>query len=106
MAGRQRRRTQRRQAERARARLARELERAARLEPGGAPERPLVIDSPVLVDLRAVAKPCPFCGGSLRLDAHTAEVIDGVRLRVAAVVCTQCGTRRALYFRLHEPSVH
>ncbi len=102
MAGQQRRRTQRRLAERARARLTRELERSARF----APDRPLVIDSPVLVDLRAVAKPCLFCGGSLRLDAHTAEVIDGVRLRVAAVVCAQCGTRRAMYFRLHAPSVH
>jgi hypothetical protein len=65
-----------------------------------------VIDSPVLVDLRAVAQPCVVCGGSLRLDAHTAEVVDRVRLRVAAVVCTQCGARRAIYFRLHEPSLH
>jgi hypothetical protein len=106
VAGQERRRTQRRLAERARARLTRELERSARLAPGGAPDRPLVIDSPVLVDLRAVAKPCLFCGGSLRLDAHTAEVVDGVRLRVAAVVCTQCGRRRAMYFRLDAPSVH
>ena len=106
VAGQQRRRTQRRLAERARARLACELQRAARLEPGGAPERPLVIDSPVLVDLRAVAMPCLVCGGSLRLESHTAEVIDRVRLRVAAVVCTQCVARRASYFRLHEPSLH
>lgn len=105
MAGQQRRRT-RRLAERARARLASEVQRAARLDPGGVPERPLVIDSSVLVDLRAVARPCLICDGSLRLDAHTAEVVDGVRLRVATVVCTQCGTRRAIYFRLHEPSVH
>ena len=105
MAGQQRRRT-RRLAERARARLASEVQRAARLDPGGVPERPLVIDSSVLVDLRAVAMPCLVCGGSLRLESHTADVIDRVRLRVAAVVCTQCGARRAIYFRLHEPSVH
>ncbi len=88
------------------ARLRRDLERAARLEAGGAPDHPLVIDSPVLVDIRAVAEPCPLCGGLLRLDAHTAEVVDGVRLRVASVVCTQCGGRRSVYFRLAEPSVH
>jgi hypothetical protein len=91
---------------RARDKLVRELEELARLEPGGTPEQPLLIDSPVLVDTRAVAKPCPLCGASLRLDAHTAEVVDGVRLRVAAVACTGCGTRRAIYFRLVEPSLH
>lgn len=84
----------------------RDLERVARREPGGAPDRPLVIDSPVLVDVRAVAKPCVFCDGSLRLDAHTAEVVEGVRLRVASVACTQCGARRSVYFRLAGPSVH
>ena len=96
----------RRLSARAHARLVRDQERLARLEPGGGPERPLLIDSPVLVDARAVAKPCPLCGGSLRLDAHTAEVVDGVRLRVASVTCTQCGVRRSVYFRLSEPSVH
>lgn len=84
----------------------RDLERLAHLEPGGSPERPLLIDSPVLVETRAVAKPCPLCAGSLRLDAHTAETVDGVRLRVASVCCTQCGVRRSVYFRLAEPSVH
>jgi hypothetical protein len=91
---------------RVREKLARELEALARLEPGGAPDKPLLIDSPVLVDTRAVAKPCLLCGGSMRLDAHTAEVVDGVRLRVASVVCTACGTSRAIYFRLDEPSLH
>ncbi len=91
---------------RAREKLARELEELARLEPGGTPEQPQMIDSPVLVDTRAVAKPCPLCGSPLRLDAHTAEVVNGVRLRVASVACTVCGTRRAIYFRLDEPSLH
>lgn len=84
----------------------RDLDRLARLEPGGAPDRPVLIDSPALVELRAVAKPCPLCGGSLRLETHAAEKIAGVRLRVAAVACTLCGARRAMYFRLAEPTVH
>ena len=99
-------RAERRERARVRERLARELDRLARLEPGGAAERPLVIDSPVLVEMRALAKPCPRCGGSCRLEAHTAEVIDGVRLRVAHVACTSCGARRAIYFRLAAPSVY
>jgi len=84
----------------------RDRERLARLEPGGAPARPLPIDSPVLVELRAVARPCPLCGGALRLDGHAAARVDGVRLRVATVACTMCGTRREIYFRLVEPTVH
>jgi hypothetical protein len=60
----------------------------------------------VLVETRAVAKPCPLCEGALKLDAHTAEIVEGVRLRVASVSCTLCGTRRSIYFRLAEPSLH
>jgi len=106
MTGRRPKRAARRLSARAHARLVRDQERLARLEPGGAPDRPLMIDSPVLVDGRAVAKPCPLCGGTLRLDAHTAEAVDGVRLRIASVTCTQCGVHRSVYFRLTEPSVH
>lgn len=84
----------------------RELNRLAREQPGGAPDRPLVIDSPAVVDVRATAQPCPLCGGTLRLTAHTAEVIDGVRLRVAAVACAACGSERSIYFRLDAPSLH
>jgi hypothetical protein len=86
--------------------LVRDLERLARLEPGGSPQRPLAIDSPAVVELRAVAKPCPLCDGPLRLEDHAAAEIDGVRLRVATVACTQCGTRRSLYFRLGEQTIH
>jgi hypothetical protein len=86
--------------------LVRDLERLARLEPGGSPDRPIVIDSPAVVDVRALAKPCPLCAGPLRLEEHAATEIDGVRLRVAAVACTQCATRRSLYFRLQEQALH
>lgn len=91
---------------RAHERLVRDLERLARREPGGAPDRPIAIDSPAVVEVRALARACPLCGGSLRLEAHTAETIDGARLRVAAVACTTCGTRRSIYFRLDQPSLH
>ena len=64
------------------------------------------IDSVAVVEARALAKPCPLCGAPLRLDAHIVEVIDGVRLRVAAVTCAMCGVDRKIYFRLTEPSLH
>ena len=92
----------RRAAAREREKLVRDIERLARLEPGGSPQRPFVIDSPAVVEVRAVAKPCPLCEGPLRLDEHAAEEIDGVRLRVASVTCTLCGVRRSLYFHLVE----
>jgi hypothetical protein len=85
--------------------LVRDLERLARLQPGGSPERPLVIDSAAVVELRAVAQPCPLCDGPLRLEEHAAVEIDGTRLRVASVACTQCGVRRSFYFHLAE-AVH
>jgi hypothetical protein len=80
--------------------LVRDLDRLARLEDGGSPERPIEIDSPAVVDIRAVSKPCPLCEGSLKLDEHAAVELDGERLRVASVTCTQCGAGRSIYFRL------
>jgi hypothetical protein len=102
MAARRERRTQARVHEK----LVREMERLARLQPGGNAERPIMVDSPAVVDIRAVANPCPLCGGSLRLDEHSAREIDGEHLRVAAVSCVQCGVRRSLYFRVSTPAVH
>src|SRR5262245_41681891 len=86
--------------------LVRNLDRLARLAPGGSPQRALVIDSPAVVEVRAVAKPCPLCGGAFRLEEHAAVEIDGVRLRVARIACTTCAIRRAIYFRLGEATVH
>ncbi len=83
----------------------RDLERLARLVPGGTAERPLDVDTPPLVDVIAAAMPCPLCESSLRLDEHTADTIDGVRLRVAHVTCTVCGVARRIYFKLREPLV-
>lgn len=106
MAGTRRGRSGRRGRDREQQRLAREIEALARLEEGGAPERPMPIDSVAVVEVRALARPCPLCGGPLRLDAHTAEVIDGARLRVAALTCTMCGVGRKIYFRLEAPPLH
>ena len=99
-------RTERRARGRLHEKLVRDRECLARLEPGGSPGRPMVVDSPAVVDIRAVAKPCPLCEGSLKLEEHAADEIDGTRLRIATVACTQCGAQRKLYFRLEEPALH
>jgi hypothetical protein len=63
----------RREAERAAVKLARERERLAALEPGGAPERPIDLTSASEVEITARSMPCPRCGGEVRVDEHTAE---------------------------------
>jgi hypothetical protein len=80
--------------------LARDRERLARLEPGGAPDRPIEVSSASLVEPTAESLPCPLCDGRLRALEHTAQAIDGARLRVVQVRCTHCGTQRALFLRI------
>ena len=91
---------------RAHEKLVRDLDELARLEPGGSPERPIEITSPAQVEVMALARPCPLCKGSLRLEEHAAAVLEGVSLRIARMTCTSCGTRRALHFRLAERPLH
>ena len=84
----------------------RDLERLARARPGGAPERPIVVESPAQVEPMVDATACPLCESGLRLEEHRSETIGGARLRVASVRCARCGVRRALYFRLAETPLH
>jgi hypothetical protein len=95
-------RTLRREGERAAVKLADKREQLAALEAGGAPTRPIVLESASQVEVHARAMRCPRCDGAYRVEEHAAETIDGARVRVAKVTCVACGTRRAVYFRL-EP---
>lgn len=90
----------RRARDRATVKYARDVERLYRLGPGGAPERPIALAAASQVESHATGVPCPLCQGLLRIDDHSAETIEGSRLRVAHLRCTSCGVRRALYFRL------
>ena len=96
-------RTERRERERAAGKLVRDLARLAELEPGGAADRPIEVPSSSVIAVRARAKPCPLCGGALRLDEETAERVDGRSLRAAHVTCMRCGVARRLWFRLGSP---
>jgi hypothetical protein len=93
-------RAQRRSDERARAKLTRDRERLANLEPGGAPARPIEVESASQVEPHALGLTCLACDGPNRLEDHAAVVIEGVRLRVAKLACSRCGARRDLWFRL------
>lgn len=96
-------RTARRAAARAQQKLTEQRARLARLEPGGAADRPLEVDSASVVEARVEAVPCIFCGGRVRTLEHRAETFGERRLRVAAVRCVRCGADRTLYFRIGSP---
>jgi hypothetical protein len=100
MSGKKRSRTERRAGERDLRKLARARQELARLEPGGSPERPIPVTTSAVIEGRARSTPCPLCAGSLRVDQHDAETIDGRSLRVVAVTCLQCGIARRLWFRI------
>jgi hypothetical protein len=93
-------RASRRQAERAREKLAKQRMALAALEPGGVPERPLEVDSASVIESRAETFECLHCGGRVRSLDHRAEVVGERRLRVAVVRCASCGAERTIYFKL------
>ena len=77
-----------------------EAERLARLQPGGSPDLPIEVSSASQVDGRAQSMLCPLCHGALRIEEHVAAEIRGARLRVVKAICSMCGKRRQLYFRI------
>ena len=99
-------RTERRAAERAAAKLARSSEKLARLEAGGAPERPIDVSTASVVEPHARSAACAQCAreGTLRVESHEARIVAGERLRVVSVSCSACSARRDLYFRIALPS--
>lgn len=99
-------RTAQRSALRAADKRVRQRERLLSLEPGGSSERPIEIESPSVVELRAAALTCPRCEVSFRVDEHRAPSVDGMRLREARVTCPRCGQRRSVWFRLTGPSLN
>ncbi len=96
-------RSDRRARSRAHQKLVNDLERLARLQPGGAPDRPIEVASVAQIEVIATRDPCPLCEGSTQLLEHAQETIDGVRLRVVRLSCTACAVPRAVWFRVREP---
>lgn len=80
--------------------LVRDRERLFALSQGGTPSLPIEVSTASLVEPRASSMPCPRCGGTLRVDEHTAETFGGALLRVARMRCATCGAQRRVYFRV------
>ncbi len=95
-------RTAKREAERANAAVAATRERIARLEPGGAADWPITVESAVLVERRAAELPCTQCGGELEVKEHDAKVVGESRRRIVAAKCRRCGTVRTIWFAIVE----
>jgi hypothetical protein len=100
-------RTERREAERDAAKLARARMKLAALEPGGGPDRPIEVTSASIIEPHASSMPCAACGAqALRVEEHVAVTVGGEgtdptrRLRVVHVICRKCGTRREVFFRI------
>jgi len=92
-------RTERREAERDAAKLARARMKLAALEVGGGPDRPIEVDSASIIEPHASSMPCAACGAQgLRVEEHTADLPR--RLRIVHVMCQRCGTRREVFFRI------
>jgi hypothetical protein len=94
---------QRRAAERAAVKLAKDRVRLAELEPGGSAERPLVVDSAAVIEPRAKDTRCAVCESALDLEDHEVVTEAGQSLRRVRLVCKLCHTPRTLWFRLERP---
>ncbi|MBS2016067.1 MAG: hypothetical protein JST00_24515 [Deltaproteobacteria bacterium] len=94
-------RTERREAARAAAKLAQARMKLAALEEGGAPTRPIEVESASVVEPHASSMPCAACGASgVRVEEHVAITVGEARLRVARVRCAQCSVKRDVFFRI------
>jgi len=77
----------------------------ASLEAGGSPERPIDLTSASVVEPHATGLGCAVCGGSTRVEDHSAVSVTDASgtarsLRVVRVRCTRCGVERDIYMRL------
>jgi len=92
-----RKRTSRRAQEREARQLVRDREKLAALVPGGSAERPIVVTSAAVIEVRANAQKCPQCDGWYSIDEHAAP---SAGLRRVDVTCRQCHVSRSLWFRI------
>ena len=90
-------RTERRKAEREARALVRDRERLAALSPGGSAERPIVVPSSAVIEIRVRAMPCVQCEGHYRIRDHRSA---GAGVRDVSVVCERCHVARVLWFKI------
>lgn len=96
-------RTERRAREREARQLVRDREKLANLSPGGAKDRPIVVETAAVIEGRVRAMPCVQCEGAHRVGEHRSE---GPGLRAVDAKCERCGAPRTVWFRIvvREPN--
>lgn len=73
----------------------------AALEVGGAPERPMDVDSASQIEGRAEALLCFRCEHPLKIEEHRAlHHPSSGSVRELALRCPTCGTKRNAYYRV------
>jgi hypothetical protein len=100
MATKKRPRTLRRELERERNKLAKVRESLAALEPGGAPERPIEVESASQVEPHTRSMHCPICEDSYRVLDHEVATGPHGMLRVVTAQSPQCGRTTKIWFVL------
>jgi hypothetical protein len=70
------------------------------MEPGGAPERPIEVESASQIEPHALGMCCLRCEGPNRLLEHAAVTVNEQGLRSVVIQCARCGARRAIWFRI------
>jgi hypothetical protein len=93
-------RRERRANERELRKTVRDTERLARQLPGGAPDLPIEVDAPSVIEIRARETPCPQCGGELDVRGDRADSTARGVLRELSLICRLCHTPRTLWFRV------
>ena len=99
-------RTERRALERDVKKQLEQKDRLAELSPGGAPERPITVETAALVEPLARASRCPRCDGAVRLEEHSARIVSGRSLRAVSVSCSACGSTRELFYVIEPRVLH
>jgi len=92
----------RRRAERAKALTQQRMRDLEAEQDGGSPVRPIIVASTAVIEGRAARFSCTACGGEVAVAEHRAEVISGVRMRVARVSCRMCRLERPVFFQLTD----
>jgi hypothetical protein len=97
-------RKRRRERERALRKEVLQVERLARQLPGATAEDPIEIDAPAVAEIKAVATPCPQCGGELEVRGERADSTPRGVLRELSLACRRCHAPRHLWFRVRVSS--
>jgi hypothetical protein len=70
------------------------------MSPGGAPERPIVVESAAVIEGRARDSRCAVCEAELDLEEHEVATHAGQSLRRVKLTCRECHTPRVIWFKL------